>query len=472
MGQDNILFVFEEKYSFLYELLVEGVPVYTSFRDGVLQRLRDGAPAVSSAGEEPKSKASVKRIWQGFCKKRKYKKAKTLIFTSSVYRRDKGRNLAAEYLLEKYPDGVVFEWPSRNGAYDNAYFTDPNKDKYCPLDYLSVKWKLFSMFHKKEFEKLAQECRGKLQPLFDKNPPETENERLAVEYLLEELPRAYATTALYQELFAKYFKGYKNVQYAIDFWGGARENIIPALQGKPESIELQHGIITGMHPGYVYPSFVKSSDLAFFKRKLLVYGEGTKEILCKNSIFDEARVDVIGNPRTQTYKKVFGEVSKARKWILFASQPYEQDGVGRDYYKTVIPYLQEVQRLLKTDEKWSEYKLAIKLHPRENNGVIATYKEALDGVEIFDNASELYELLLSSFVQLTVSSTTLYEAAEFGTPTIAIPYNGIEPKDIYGFEVWETNNINNVSAVLAKLLDSEKYEVYLNYLAEQTKNKM
>ena len=173
---------FEEKYSWLYDILVGGVPIYDELRDSVDSMLRLGAPAVSSAGEEPKSKVSIKRIWQGFCKKRKYKKAETLIFTSSVYRRDKGRNLAAEYLLKKYPGGVVFEWPSRNAAYDNAYFTDPNKRKYCPLDYLSVKWKLFSMFHKKEFAKLAQECRDKILPLFKKTPPETDNERLAVEY--------------------------------------------------------------------------------------------------------------------------------------------------------------------------------------------------------------------------------------------------------------------------------------------------
>ncbi len=472
MEQENLLFAFEEKYSFLYGLLVNGVPVYTSFRDGVLQRLRDGVLATSSAGEEPKGKPSIRRIWQGFYKKRKYKKCETLIFTSSVYRRDEGRNLAAEYLLEKYPNGVVFEWPSRNEAYDNAYFADPNRNKYCPLDYLSVKWKLYGLLHKKEYVRLEQECREKILSLFEKTPAETKNERLAVEYLIAELPKAYATTALYQKLFSKYFKRYKNIRYAIDFWGGARENIIPVLQGKPKSIELQHGIITSNHPGYVYPKFVKDSDLAFFKRELLVYGEGTKEILCKTSIFDEKRVEVIGNPRTQTYKKVFGEASKERKLILFASQPYEQDGVGRDYYKTVIPYLQEVQRLLKTDERWAGYKLAVKLHPRENNGVVTIYKEGLDGVEIFDNASELYELLLSSFVQLTVSSTTLYEGAEFGTPTVAIPYNGVAPKEIYGFEVWEAVNTNNVSTVFAKLLDREVYDEYVCYLAEQTKNKM
>lgn len=472
MEKENILFAFEEKYPFLYGVLVNGVPIYTCFRDGVSQRLRDGAPAVSAAGEELKSKVSIKRIWQGFCKKRKYKKAKTLIFTSSVYRRDKGRNLAAEYLLEKYPDGVVFEWPSRNEVYDNAYFTAPNKRKYCPLDDLSVKWKLFSMFHKKEFAKLAQECRDKILPLFEKTPPETENEKLAVEYLIEELPKSYATTALYQKLFAKYFKKYKSVQYAIDFWGGARENIIPALQGNPQSIELQHGIITGMHPGYVYPAFVKNSDLAFFKRTLLVYGEGTKEILCKNSIFDGERVEVIGNPRIQTYKKL-GELAKAdRKMLLFASQSYEQDGTGKDYYKTVIEVLKQVRSCMMEDEFWKEYRLCVKLHPRESAKAAELYKTEIPDIEVHGNTSQLFELLNQTYVQLTVSSTTLYEAAEFDTPTVSVKYADYTPQAIYGFETWFMQDGRSVQAIMKQLKDKQAYEGYLAYLKEKTRKHM
>ncbi len=472
MGQTSKLFAFEEKYPFLYDVLVNGVPIYTSFRDGVAQLLKEGISASSSAQAEAKGGVSLRRIAQGFFKKRKFKKKKTLIFTSTVYRRDKGRNLAAEYLMDKYPEAVVFEWPSRNAAYDNAYFTDENKDKYCPLDYCSVRLKLYSLFHKKEYARLCEECREKILPLFAKTPSETENERSAVKYLIEHLPQAYATTATYQKLFSKFFKHYKKVQYAIDFWGGARENIIPALQGNPQPIELQHGIITNHHPGYVYPKFVKDCDLAFFKRKLLVYGEKTKRILCENSIFEEKNIQIIGNPRTQTYKKVFGEKNETRRLILFASQPYEQDGVGKEYYKTVIKRLKEVQRILRSDERWAGYKLAIKLHPRENNGAAELYKSALDGVQIFDNTSELYELLLKSFVQLTVSSTSLYEAAEFGTPTITLRYNGVLPNDIYGFAPWEIVGVEDIQAIMENLLHKDKYEEYVRYLIEQTKNNM
>ena len=262
------------------------------------------------------------------------------------------------------------------------------------------------------------------------------------------------------------------MQYAVDFWGGARENIIPALKNNPQSIELQHGIITNHHPGYVYPSFVREKGLSFFKRKLLVYGDKTKRILCEQSIFDEGNVEVIGNPRTQTYKKLFAVKDEGRNLILFASQPYEQDGVGKNYYSLIIERLKQVQAAMAMDERWKNYRLAIKLHPRENNGVAQTYRESLDDVEIYDNTSQLYELLLKSFVQLTVSSTTLYEAAEFGTPTVVIPYNNVDTKDIYGFDAWEMANVNDVEAILEKLLEKNNYGRYVEYLAEQTKNKM
>ncbi|MBQ2701724.1 MAG: hypothetical protein IJF64_01935, partial [Clostridia bacterium] len=375
--EENLLFIFEEKYPFLYDLQVRGVPVYTSFRDGVLQRLRDGKVAELPISDTA-NKVSIRRILGSFFKQRKYKKKKTLIFTSTVYRRDNGRNLAAEYLLEKYPDGAIFEWQSGNPVYDKAYFTDVNKDRYCPLDYFSVKLKIYKIFHKKEYARLCEEGLAKIKPLFENAQPQTEGERLAIEYLLAELPAAYATTVIYQKLFARYFKKFKNLEYAIDFWGGARENIIPVLRNNPKSVELQHGIITGHHPGYVYPRFVGENTSPFFKRKILVYGDKTKRILCENSIFPCENVEVIGNPRVQTYKKVFGEKQAERKLILFASQPYEGDGVGKEYYKTVVGYLKTVADVLKTDGRWAGYRLAVKLHPRESNAAVQAYKELGD----------------------------------------------------------------------------------------------
>ena len=54
MDQKELIFNFEEKYPFLYEVTACGVPVYTSLRDATQQLLRDGKEAVNTAGQETK----------------------------------------------------------------------------------------------------------------------------------------------------------------------------------------------------------------------------------------------------------------------------------------------------------------------------------------------------------------------------------------------------------------------------------
>lgn len=466
MNQKELLFAFESKYPFLYDICVNGVPVYTCHRDGVLARLQ----GVQEGQALPTVKGRIfpKRILDSFIKFSRLKKKQTLIFTSSMYRRDAGRNLAAEYLLEQYPDGAVFEWPSRNDAYDRAYFTDPQKDKYCPMEWYILLYKFYLKLNLKKYRKWAEECAAQLNAGFAGKTAERAEEKQAIEYLLAELPQEYAATACSHRLFRRLFKGYKNVRYAIDFWGSARENIIPVLPGKPESIELQHGIITTYHPGYMYPDFVKECNTDFFKRTLLVYGEKTQKQLTEASIFLPEKVQVIGNPRIKMYKTCIGAKDTDRKLLLFASQPYEQDGVASGYYDLVITYLNQVQKLLAEDPAWAGYKLGIKLHPRENNGVVELYQKALPGAEVYDNASQLYTLLCESFVQLTMTSTSLYEGAEFDTPTVITYIEGHDPERIFGFPVWTAKTPEQLVPLLRKLRDQEEYRKYLQYLKEQS----
>ena len=470
MNPKELLFAFEAKYPFLYDICINGVPVYTCYRDGVLARLQ-GLKAQQPLPAE-KGKVYPKRIWDSFVKFSRLKKKQTLIFTSSMYRRDNGRNLAVEYLLEHYPDGMVFEWPSRTDAYDRAYFTDPQKDKYCPMEWYLLRYKLYTKLTRKKWQKWAQECAVQLQAGFAGKEPETEEERQAIDYLLTQMPQSYAATACSQELFRKLFKKYKNIRYAIDFWGSARENIIPVLPGKPESIELQHGIITTYHPGYMYPDFVKNCKTDFFKRTLLVYGEKTKKQLTEDSVFAPEQVQVIGNPRIKMYKTCFAPKETDRKLLLFASQPYEQDGVASGYYDTVIGYLKKVRELLMADPKWKGYRLGIKLHPRENNGVAELYEKALPGVTVYDNASQLYTLLAESFIQLTVSSTSLYEAAEFDTPTIITYFEGQDPERIFGFLPRAARDGQALCNELNRLLGTEERNAYIQELKENTKQYM
>lgn len=468
MSPKELLVAFESKYPFLYDQEVNGVPLYTCHRDSVLALLRGGAGKNATYTEE-KGCIYPRRILDSAVKLLRFRGRKTLVFTSAMYRRDNGRNLAAEYLLEKYPDGVIFEWPHRVEAYDSAYFADENRDRYCPLDFYLVIYKLYARIFKKKYDAMVRQFRVELTEAFEKAPAsENEREQAAIDYLMEQLPESCGQTACSQAVFRWLFKGYRKVERAIDFWGSARENIIPVLPGEPESIELQHGVITAHHPGYMYPSFLKGKHSRFFDRTLLVYGEKTKQQLTRDSVFTPEQVCVIGNPRIIRYKALFAPRDAKRRLILFTSQPYEQDGVAVGYYDNAIAYLKQLQAC----PGWADYTLAVKLHPRENDGAAELYRKALPDVPVYGNASQLYELLCQSVLQVTVSSTSLYEAAEFDTPTLAIAFAGEDHRAIFGFTPWIAQTPEDLPDLMDRLSDPAQRAEYTAYLKEMTKQYM
>lgn len=464
MTQIEKLIQFETEYPRLYDVKVNGVPVYAALRDGVNARI-NGGEVQESSFESEQGKISLRRVIDSFFKLKRFKKAKSAVFASAVYRRDKGRNLAAEFLMDKYPDTVVFEWPSRNESFDFAYFTDKNRDKYCPLEWYLIKYKLYMRLHRKEYQHYCDECKALLADILPENTDDLpQNYRCAVEYLKSEMPSSYATTIISQKLFKKLFGKYKNLEHAVDFWGSARENIIPVLPGNPESVELQHGIITKVHPGYVYPDFVKSEDDRFFGRTLLVFGEKVKDILTEDSIFRKEQIEVVGNPRIIKYKKEFPIKADEKKYILFLS-----GAIGNTYYETMADYLSGFQKYMENDDYWKNFKIAVKLHPRENNEVIKKYRVAIPNAEFFDNTTQLYELISKSQLMLTMASTALYEAALFDVPTLTLKYYFDNIKEIYGFEPWTVSSETDIKKALSLFNNPGKYNEYLNYLKSQTK---
>lgn len=470
MNQKEILFEFETKYKFLYDIEVNGVPVYAGLRDGVLKHLQQGALSENIGYNAVKGRIFPKRILDGFFKLKKFKYKQTLIFTSSVFRRDKERNLAVEHLIKRYKDAAVFEWPSRNEYYDRAYFSDKLKASYCPMDYYILLYKMCFKLYRKQYVKLVDLCSATVKAEFKKAKAEIidDNESAAVKYLIKNLPESYAATVISQKIFKKLFHEYKDVKIAIDYWGSAKENIIPVLPGNPESVELQHGIITANHQGYIYPEFLNNTRSSFFGRTLLVYGEKTKQLLMEESIFKNDQIKVIGNPRIEMYKREFPLKKTEKKLILFTSQPFEQDGAAVNYYNTIIPQLKKIEAILVSDRRWEGYQLGIKLHPRENNGVQELYRNEMKNSIVYDNASQLFELLNQSYLHFTVSSTTLYEAALFDVPTILIEFNKIDPVRNYGFSVQRINLRDDMELLLSAMTDEQKYADYLQYLKNET----
>lgn len=90
------------------------------------------------------------------------------------------------------------------------------------------------------------------------------------------------------------------------------------------------------------------------------------------------------------------------------------------------------------------------------------------GDVVYDNASPLFELLSKSYLHITVSSTTLYEAALFGCPTVCLKFGDKNLKRTYGFEVWGAETADEATQLLKRCFDREQYEKYLGYLTKET----
>lgn len=455
------LFRFEEEYKELYSICANGFPVYTCLRQEIYRIMQEGKYCDNQAHIVSKGRIFPRRIWDSAVKLYKFRSRKTLVFTSSIFRRDNKRNLAAEYLQENFTDAVIFEWPARNMEFDKGYLSDPLIDVYCPMDFYLVIKKIDCIINKKEYNKLKDNCRQKVENIFADRKEDD-----IIKYLKSELPNVYADTMRSQNIFKKIFAGYLKIEYVIDFWGAARENIIPVLPGKAEAIELQHGLIDNNHTGYIYPGFVRDSGADLFKRKIWVYGSATADLLVTKSVFERGQIRVIGNPRVNKYKQLYQQKSEKRNMILFASQPYKEN----DYYKVIVKCLNEFQKILRRNEKWRDFRFGVKLHPREDNIVREFYRSNLNDVIIYDNAADLYELLQHTFLHITVMSTTLYEAAVFDVPTVVIKNEDYE--GVYGFNVWSVKSNEDFELIMDKLSDKAVYREYMSYLKDMTEKYM
>lgn len=454
----NQLIKFEEENKFLYEIKINDCCVYTMCREGLLNAMQCSFKSLYKSKEDKrknKTKIVLKRIIDSIFGLLKVLiiNPKVLIFTSSQYRRDYNKNLAVEWLKEKSPEAIIFEWPSKNVIYDKGYLNDTYNKDYIPLDFFIIIFKIYRIFNKRNISNWEDECRKILIDNF------TENNNIT-EYIIRELPRIYSETKSLQYC-SKLYLRFLSPEFVIDFFGAARENFFVGFSGNPKLYELQHGVIFSEHTGYIYPEFVKEIESYLFKRNLLVYGLKTKEILVNQSIFEEDQITVIGNPRIKMYKKISFLKNKNKKYILFSSQPVS----SKSYYNRMIEYMIYINNSIKDLDKDNNFQLVVKLHPRENYGVFDFYKENLpDDVLIITSDISLYELLQESWLQFTYTSTTLYEAALFNVPTITLRFKGWDIDKIYGFKVLQVETEYEVKEMMQKMLDEKNYLNYSKYL--------
>jgi len=195
-------------------------------------------------------------------------------------------------------------------------------------------------------------------------------------------------------------------------------------------IEVQHGLISSLHPGYQYflnlECYVGRKPLP---ERILVFGRKFKEIILKKSnVFREQNVVVVGNPRLSELERLSEEDrknvrEKVRKEIKVSHEEFLVVFTSQPAYSTNLADF--IRRFLELSFN-SDYRICIKLHPLESR-ISNAYRSFGSRVLILDDKlTDLYGLLLASDVHCTVSSTVFLEAMKIGVLNIILCIPGYE----------------------------------------------
>ncbi len=178
-----------------------------------------------------------------------------------------------------------------------------------------------------------------------------------------------------------------------------------------EVVEAQHGLIATSDLYYVYPDFVeKISADCLFADKVLLYGNYWQKLLLQGAEYHKNQLHVVGD---YVYKKqAISELKDIPKEdaIFIGSQKNLAD----EY----LGYIRHLHKTLRTSN--TAWKIIVKTHPLEKE--VAKYQElaALEGVEIHGNEADLSRLLARVRIQISVYSTTFFDALGLGVVNMSL----------------------------------------------------
>jgi len=179
------------------------------------------------------------------------------------------------------------------------------------------------------------------------------------------------------------------------------EGLIAALTVlRIRSVEFQHGLISGNDLYYQYsPVFAKAVKNAFFPNHICVYGTYWKQLLLKGVEFSESSITVGGEYLWQPDYTTQAPL-RANQVLICAQKNMHAEFVA--YARTLFPVM----------KKHPDWTWVIKMHPLEKNKEL--YRELeKDGFRIVDSEQSLTALLLESRIQISIYSTTFFDALGF-----------------------------------------------------------
>ena len=222
--------------------------------------------------------------------------------------------------------------------------------------------------------------------------------------------------------FYNIFSGQKKTKTVLFCVHYHQEGLIAALRDLGiKSVEIQHGLISASDYYYVYSEKLKSGlENALFPDTIGLYGQYWKNILLRGAEWKASQLLVFGDYLPRTEKKYHAPFQK-ENWVFIGAQK----NVDKEYVKYI---LQLRQRIASKHPNW---KIIAKLHPIEKNPA-AYHAIADDIVRIVGNESSLDELLSKSKIQISIYSTTFYDALGFDVVNYSI--QGYSPYSAYAAE--------------------------------------
>ncbi len=217
------------------------------------------------------------------------------------------------------------------------------------------------------------------------------------EYLASAFHRFFEEFHLYYQLFHQ--QGVKKLVATNHYH---QEGLIAAcrLHGIP-FYELQHGLMSKCDLYYVYPEvLLPKTDLreAFFADTLFLYGPFWKAMLeggyeHRNSVLRIAG-DYVSNNEREENRPI------EKKKIIFIGS---QKNMHADY----VIYIRQILSVL--EQHYPDWTVQVKLHPLEKHAD-EYYAIEHPQLDLRWNESNLQQLLSEAMIQVSVYSTTLYDA--------------------------------------------------------------
>jgi len=175
--------------------------------------------------------------------------------------------------------------------------------------------------------------------------------------------------------------------------------------------ELQHGLISSRDIYYVYPPrFASVYTRGIFPDELWVYGAYWKELFVGAAEEKSAQITVVGDYRYERLQPAAGMREQA---FVLCSQ--------KNLHEPYIAYI----RFLKSEvlPVHPDWKLIVKMHPLERRQDLY-FAEANEQVEILPVSAPLSDVLNRCQFQVSIYSTTFFDALAFNLPNFALGNTG------------------------------------------------